>query len=101
MKKLVKTFSFTNKAGGTGMSNWQWDEQFEGVALVMVVRNWDDYEIGRRYVGISCDKSLTEYLSRNASPEDQQVYFGSSDIVKTKLSEEPVWNQMFGTQLDD
>ena len=37
-KIRVKRFSFTNSSGGTGMSDWQFDPHFKGVAELIVTK---------------------------------------------------------------
>lgn len=78
----VRSFSFTNTAGGTGNSNWQFDPQFTGVAQVRIVTGWYDWEIGQRYIGTAVSQNLIDYLNSNASPSDKRVFFGDRDIVR-------------------
>jgi hypothetical protein len=78
----VKEFAFMNKAGGTGMSNWEFDPKFSGKALVRIVRRWDDYETGERAVGEAVSEDLTKYLEENASPTDKRVFIGEFDLTK-------------------
>jgi hypothetical protein len=60
-----KSFSFLNKLGGTGMSNWEHDEKFEKPAAeFQIIKVWEDYEIGERAWGIPIDDEVKEYLSR-------------------------------------
>lgn len=77
---VVKKFSFTNSAGGTGMSDWKWDEKFEGVAEIKVTKVWEDYEIGRRGWGEAVSQDLKDYLDRNASILDHRIFFGEFDL---------------------
>lgn len=76
----LKSFSFKNKSGGTGMSNWEWDPKFKGDAEVTVEKSWHDYEIGTRYIGEAASPDLIEYLQKNAHPTDKRVFFGRSDL---------------------
>jgi len=66
----VKSFSFNNVYGGTGMSNWDYDEKFTFPATIKVIKEWEDDECGQRGWGIAVptDKKLIEYLRRNAKP---------------------------------
>lgn len=78
----LKKFAFTNKAGGTGMSDWKFDEKFTGPAVVVVTKAWHDYETGWRYHGKPVDSSalLREYLKRNA--RNGSVYFSEFDLER-------------------
>lgn len=76
----VKRFSFTNTAGGTGMSNWKWDPPFAGEAKVKVLQRWDDYEIGERAICKAVSPDLKKYLKLNASRNDQRVFIGEFDL---------------------
>lgn len=71
----VKKFSYTNKYGGTGLSNWtskipgiQEDELFTRPIKVTIVKMWNDYECGIRMWAMpdNSDKELIEFLERNA-----------------------------------
>jgi len=64
----VTTFAFTNKAGGTGLSNWKWDEKFEKPIKVKVIKSFHDYETGQRMwaVPVPEETELLAYLDRNA-----------------------------------
>jgi hypothetical protein len=59
-----KSFSFHNKFGGTGMSNWEHDEKYEKPVQFQIIKVWEDYEIGERAWGIPVDEEVTEYLNR-------------------------------------
>lgn len=74
-------FSYTNQSGGTGLSDWH-DPRFSGVATARIIKSWSDYEIGWRAIGVSVHSDLTTFLQQNASPSDQNVYFGEFDIMK-------------------
>jgi hypothetical protein len=82
----VAAFAFDNKEGGTGMSNWQFDPKFRGVAKVLIAKEWSDYECGQRGIGtpIPRDKKLIKYLSENASlngAKNYNVYVSEFDVV--------------------
>ncbi|MFA5398335.1 MAG: hypothetical protein WC346_20145 [Methanogenium sp.] len=77
----VAAFAFDNKAGGTGMSNWQYDPKFKGTAKVLITKEWDDYETGQHGIGtpIQQDKKLIKYLYDNA--KNYNVYVSEFDVV--------------------
>ena len=72
-------FAFDNKSGGTGMSHWEYDEKFNGIAFGIVTRAWDDYETGRRFWVKPLSKNLIDYIKRNASKEI--VYVSEFDTI--------------------
>lgn len=73
-----KRFEFINKAGGTGMSDWEFDEPFKGEAKAQVVKAFHDYETGQRYIGKALSPDLKSYLERNG--RGLTVYFGEFDL---------------------
>lgn len=75
----LKKFAFTNKSGGTGMSDREFGEKFSGDAVVYVTKAWHDYETGWRYHGNPISVELCEYMKRNAK-RFSPVYFGQFDI---------------------
>lgn len=100
---VLKEFSFNNKAGGTGLSNWEHNEKFNGTSTVRVIEEWNDYECGQRGKAFADpkDKNLIAYLKRNAKSgyydidENQNfkwvnkknmyvIYWSEFDIVKVK-----------------
>lgn len=60
-------FAFENKAGGTGMSNWLYDEIFRGHATGLITRAWEDYETGWRFWCKPTSKDLVDYVNRNSN----------------------------------
>jgi len=85
----VKEFSFTNKAGGTGLSDWKWNEKFEKPIKVEIVKVFDDYEIGRRGWAVPHpdEKELIAYLDRNAKKgipsfnrDTNEITYEASDL---------------------
>jgi hypothetical protein len=75
-------FAFTNKAGGTGLSNWEFNEKFEGIGEGIVVKAWHDYECGWRYHCIPFSEKLCQYMERNADPNGEMlVYVSEFDTV--------------------
>jgi hypothetical protein len=72
-------FAFTNKSGGTGLSNWNWNEKFTGDASGIVTKAWDDDETGWRYHCIPTSSDLVAYLKRNASA--RVVYVSEFDVI--------------------
>ena len=80
MMATLKMFAFMNRSGGTGMSNWQFNERLEENVKVMVTKGWHDYETGYRFVAESADPVLTEYLSRLGHETDKRVFFSQFDL---------------------
>ena len=78
----LKEFSFTNTAGGTGLSNWKYNVRFEGVAVVTIIAGWHDYETGWRYIGRAINPALHKYLKDNANVDDQRVFFSEYKIAE-------------------
>ena len=79
---ILKEFSFNNKAGGTGMSNWKYNETYAKPVKVKVTKEWEDYECGQMGWGVpvKSDKGLIAYLERNS--REQIVYWSEFDIIK-------------------
>lgn len=78
-------FSFTNKSGGTGMSNWKYDPKFAGnEAIVKVKKVWYDDECGYRTICEPVNDELINYLKTNAGK--LEVYASEFDlqIIKGK-----------------
>lgn len=67
----VSEFSFINKHGGTGLSNWDHNERFKGMARLKVTKVWYDYETGFRGWAEPVNEELKEYLKNNAKQEDK------------------------------
>lgn len=78
----VKSLSFTNVHGGTGRSDWDHDQRLVGPINVRVVKAWEDYEIGYRFIGQSCDPRLDEYLDRVAPKDNRNVFFGQFELAE-------------------
>lgn len=77
----IREFAFTNRSGGTGQSNWQFDERLLVPQKVLVNHCWEDDEIGWRYIASAISPALRSYLERNASPTDRRVFFGEQDVL--------------------
>jgi hypothetical protein len=77
----VSEFAFTNPSGGTGLSDWEYNERFSGVAKAVIVEAWDDYEAGRRMIGRALSPDLCAYLERNAASDDQRVFLSEFDVL--------------------
>jgi hypothetical protein len=82
----IKSFAFTNPSGGTGMSNWNFNARFsKESANVRLVKAWMDYETGLRFIGVSDDQELTDYLNAVAlADDDKQVFFSEHDLSRPK-----------------
>ena len=78
-------FSFTNKAGGTGMSNWEFDVKYTGTApIVKITKVWFDEECGYRCWSEAVSPELIAYLKEVASPSDQRVFVSQWDLEVIK-----------------
>ncbi len=76
-------FAFSNKGGGTGMSNWEHDPKYTGKeAIVKVTKVWYDDECGYRTICEPVNKELIEYLKENAGK--QLVYASEFDLMLIK-----------------
>jgi hypothetical protein len=77
----LKAFAFSGKEGGTGLSNWDHDEQFIKPAKVLVTKEWQDEECGQRgwATPLESENDLIEYLDRNANK--RIVYWSEFDIL--------------------
>jgi len=73
-------FSYFDKTGGTGMSNWGHDERFTGEAIVEITQVWYDDETGYKCWAKAVNPELVEYMQRVAKPNDQRIFVGESDI---------------------
>jgi hypothetical protein len=64
---IIKSFSFTSKEGGTGISDWDHDEKWNRPAKFAVVKEWEDSECGQRGWAIpdQTDEELMAYMRRN------------------------------------
>jgi hypothetical protein len=76
----LKEFSFTNKHGGTGMSDSEWNEKFTGVASVRVIHAFYDYECGWRFWGTAVSDDLIQYMDRNTG-KDKRVLFDEFEVI--------------------
>ena len=92
----VKKFSFSNKAGGTGLSDWKWNEKFDKPIKVEVIKVLNDYETGQQAWVISHpdEKELIAYLDRNArkglpffNRDTDELTFDASDVYVLFVSE--------------
>lgn len=73
---MVLSFKFTKPSGGTSDT-----VRCEKPFPVEIVRSWYDDEIGTRYVGRAADSQLSEFMTANAHPERQFLYFGQFDLA--------------------
>lgn len=78
----IRAFGFTNPQGGTGLSDWEYNERFAGTATVKVNKAWHDYETGWRYIGEAVSADLKSYIAKHAAPNDQRVFFGEFDLAE-------------------
>jgi hypothetical protein len=86
----LKSFAFTGKEGGTGMSNWSHDEQWTNkLSKFAIVKEWEDSECGQRGWAIpdQTDKALMDYIQRNVKKNkngEYIVYWSEFDILTIK-----------------
>lgn len=92
----VKKFSFSNKEGGTGLSDWKWNEKFEKPIKVEVIKVFDDYETGQHawVIPHPNEKELIAYLDRNArkglpffNRDTDELTFDASDVYVLFVSD--------------
>lgn len=77
----VKRFSFYNKAGGTGLSDWQYDIKYTGKeAKVKITKVWWDYECGYRAWAEAISEELKEYMELVANDKDKRIFVGEFDV---------------------
>lgn len=75
-------FGFSNKAGGTGMSNWEYNERYEGPnPIVRIIKSWHDYETGWRTWAVPLNNEAIEYLKKVAHPDKQHMYVSEFDLT--------------------
>jgi hypothetical protein len=74
-----KEFAFRNKGGGTGLSNWEYNEKFITPGNGIITEAWCDDECGWRFHCRAISDSLKSYLERNA--EDDIVFVSEFDII--------------------
>jgi hypothetical protein len=73
---VLKSFSFINKHGGTGMSDSNFNEKYTKPVTVKITKEWNDYECGQRGHAIPYeDNDLIKYLTRNAAQGDYDKNF--------------------------
>jgi len=67
----VSGFCYMNEYGGTDISNYDRGEkekhdpnQYDGLAIVKIVKAWEDDECGWRYHGKPLNPTLLEYLKK-------------------------------------
>lgn len=72
-------FAFNNVHGGTGLSNWDHDEKFSGVAGGTILKAWEDYECGWRFWVKPGSPDLIRYVKKHS--KKQIVYVSEFDII--------------------
>lgn len=78
-KDIMFGFSFDNKAGGTGMSNWDHDPKYQGpTPTVQITKVWYDYECGYRCHAKAVNPELVEYLKKVS--KTSKVYVSEHDL---------------------
>lgn len=87
----VKAFCFTCPQGGTGLSNWEYNERFIGKAIIKITKVWYDYETGNNGWGEAVNDELKEYIERNAMQTDRTEDFGDGPF--TIPAKTIFWNQ--------
>ena len=76
----VKSFAFTYPSGGTGLSHWEKDK-FEGVAELVVVNAWHDYETGIRMWAIPYDPKTKKWLEAHSEKTTRDSFFKEPTVV--------------------
>jgi hypothetical protein len=72
-------FAYINTYGGTGMTDWEYDEKWYGEPVkAIVIKEWDDYECGQRGWALpdQNNKELIKYMKRNCkegSPDEFDI----------------------------
>lgn len=77
----VNEVAFVNLSGGTGSSDSQFNSRLSGPFKVQVTNGWLDDEIGFRFIGISAEPRLDQYLEQVACATNRNVYFGQYDLI--------------------
>jgi len=84
----ILSFGFFNKAGGTDMSDGRFGSPaFTGTTSVRVTKCWLDDEMAMRFMGVSNDAALTEYLGEVANEKDSRIFFGEFDLTAPILAQ--------------
>ncbi len=94
----VKSFAFMSKGGGTGLSDSDGNERFDGEVDVRITKRWDDYETGERAITEAVSPALVDYLKRNAKDDDQRVFVGQFDVAGRKSPMEEM-EEIFGKSI--
>lgn len=66
----VDEFCFTNPQGGTGLSNWDYNEKFQGTAQIKITKLWFDEETGIKGWAEPISEDIKDYMKCNAKQED-------------------------------
>lgn len=78
---IANKFSFFNPQGGTGLSDWEYDEKYSGPpAQVEITKVWYDDECGYRCWAKAINQELIDYLKRMAAPKDQRIFVSQWDL---------------------
>lgn len=87
---LAKSFAFKNKYGGTGLSNWDYDERYtRKPPKIVITKVWYDYEVGYRCWAAAVSKELIEYLERVAHDTDKRIFVSEHELLKKVKQEIP------------
>ena len=81
----VNFFCFTNKFGGTGLSDDP-SHKFKGKAKLRITKVWDDYETGIKGWGEPVSGDLRNFLLQNAAQTEIVHDFDPDNIVKIPVN---------------
>ena len=89
-KITFKSFAYTGKEGGTGLSDYSFLESeptFTEIASGTIIKAWNDYETGERYWVVPDEKNVTllEFLNNVAKKNKKNgyiLYVGEFDLVE-------------------
>lgn len=80
----VKRFAFVNPQGGTGLSDWQFNERFSGkeaVCKITKLRHDEETGINMWAEAVAEDTSISSYMKKNAKTDDQRMFISEFDVL--------------------
>lgn len=85
VKSKMYGFGYRTPAGGTGLSNWEFNEKYEAEkAIVKITKVWYDDECGYRCWAEAVNEELKQYIDRNAHATDKRIFVSQFDLVPVK-----------------
>ena len=74
-------FAFMNKSGGTGLSDWDFNEKYTGPKPhIEIVHVFYDDEVGYRTWAKAINQELIDYMDRVAPPNDKRIFVSQWDL---------------------